>query len=93
MKYQVIGEFGDGTVSIRIFDGRDIRDERITLPTPITQDDQIATAVQDLLAVGLKGEIVIADAKVSDLPGAEEIKLKPGVVDPLGIAPVEEIII
>ena len=92
MKYQLIGENGDGSVTVRVFDGKDVRDEAITLPPPVTQDDQIATAVQDLLAVGLKGEIVIANASPADLSGAEEIKLKPGVVDPLGIAPVEEII-
>lgn len=58
MKYQVIGDNNDGTVTVRIYDGENTRDEIITLPPPVTQDNQIADAVRARLSDGLEGEII-----------------------------------
>lgn len=66
MKYQVIGDNNDGTVTVRIYDGENTRDEIITLPPPVTQDDQIADAVRAKLNDGLKGEIVSSEDILPD---------------------------
>lgn len=78
MEYQLIGENADGSVTIRISDGKDVYDKTTILPPLPTRDDQIAEFVQAQVDAGLSGTKVITNTP--DLPNGMSVE---ATVDPV----------
>lgn len=71
MQYQIIGENGDGTSTIRVLDGDDFYDIVVVVPPIKTFEENVREAVAAELAKGTVGESVVATLK--ELPDGTEI--------------------